>query len=201
MLGAFIPTIQRTSPSGDMTDAGGVALGRLWAGWRSALIMDVGNGEGGEAAPKPECVFCAILASGMPDAETHIVWRHPDGVAIAILNLYPYTSGHLMVMPTRHVGEVEALTGDESVAVWGATAEAVRVLKSTYRPDALNLGANLGRAAGAGVPGHFHLHVVPRWSGDTNFMTAVADARVLPEALADTDARLRAAWPIGPAAS
>ena len=140
-------------------------------------------------------MFCRILASGLPDAETHILWRHPGGVAVAILNLYPYTSGHLMVLPTRHVGDVEALTDDESVAVWAGMADAVRALKAAYRPDALNLGANVGKAAGAGVPGHFHLHVVPRWTGDTNFMTAVADTRVLPEAMVDTYRRVRAAWP------
>jgi diadenosine tetraphosphate (Ap4A) HIT family hydrolase len=123
------------------------------------------------------------------------LWRHPAGVAVAILNLYPYTSGHLMVLPTRHVGDVEVLTDDESLAVWAGMADAVRALKAAYRPDALNLGANVGKAAGAGVPGHFHLHVVPRWTGDTNFTTAVADTRVLPEALVDTYARLLAVWP------
>jgi ATP adenylyltransferase len=100
-----------------------------------------------------------------------------------------------MVMPTRHVGEVEQVTRAESAALWDGVSAAVGALKAAYRPDALNLGANVGRAAGAGVPGHFHLHVVPRWNGDTNFMTAVADARVLPEALTDTGNRLRAAWP------
>jgi ATP adenylyltransferase len=143
-------------------------------------------------------VFCAILASGLPDDETHILWRHPGGGAFAILNLYPYTSGHLMVMPTRHVADLEALTGDESRAVWEGVSEAVVALKVAYRPDGLNVGANIGRAAGAGVPSHFHLHVVPRWNGDTNFMTTVANTRVLPEALSDTRRRLVAAWPAPP---
>jgi ATP adenylyltransferase len=116
-------------------------------------------------------------------------------LVIAILNLYPYTSGHLMVVPTRHVADLEALTGEESAALWATMTDAVRALKSVYRPDAFNIGANLGKAAGAGVPGHFHVHVLPRWSGDTNFMTSVADARVLPEPLIDTGRRLRAAWP------
>ncbi len=174
---------------------GGPALERLWAGWRSAFVTAVADAPG---ATGPDCVFCALLASGRPDDETHILWRHDGGLAIAILNLYPYTSGHLMVMPTRHVGDVEALTGYESQALWSAMADAVRALKITYRPDALNLGANLGRAAGAGVPGHFHMHVVPRWSGDTNFTTTVAEARVLPEALSETGRRLRAAWPADP---
>ncbi len=175
----------------------GPGLERLWAGWRSAFVTAVADGEAGEG--NPECVFCAILASRGPDTDTHILWRHPGGGAVAILNLYPYTSGHLMVMPTRHVAELEELTEAELAAVWEGVVGAVRALKAAYRPDALNLGANLGRAAGAGVPGHFHLHVVPRWNGDTNFMTTVADTRVLPEALSDTGGRLRAAWPAPPA--
>jgi ATP adenylyltransferase len=141
------------------------------------------------------CVFDAILASGQPDRETHILWRHPGGLAFAMLNAYPYTSGHLMVMPIRHVGDLEALTGAESAAVWDGLSMAVRALKAAYRPDGLNVGANLGRSAGAGVPGHFHLHALPRWNGDTNFMTTVADTRVLPEALSDSADKLRAAWP------
>jgi ATP adenylyltransferase len=166
-------------------------LDRLWAGWRREYI---------DSATAPEdtgagCVFCAILGSGLPDEETHIVWRHPDGVAVALLNAYPYTSGHLMVMPTRHVGEIEELDAPEGAAVWGGMADAVRALKAAYRPEGCNLGANLGRSAGAGVPGHFHVHAVPRWRGDTNFMTAVAEARVLPETLSVSAGRIRDAWP------
>jgi ATP adenylyltransferase len=142
-----------------------------------------------------ECVFDAILASGKPDDETHILWRHPSRLAFAILNAYPYTSGHLMVMPIRHVGDLEALTPEESLAVWEGLSQAVRAIKAAYRPDGLNVGANLGRSAGAGVPGHFHLHALPRWNGDTNFMTTVAEARVLPESLSDTFAKLREGWP------
>jgi ATP adenylyltransferase len=185
------------------------ALGRLWAGWRSAFVMasaDAGNrpqrqGGAGDESQPTDCVFCALFASGRPDTDTHIVWRHGGGLAVAILNRYPYTSGHLMVMPIRHVADMEALSADESAAVWLGMADAVRALKDAYRPEGFNLGANLGQAAGAGVPSHFHLHVVPRWVGDTNFMTTAADARVLPEALADTDARVRAAWPRGGGAS
>ncbi|MCA1847176.1 MAG: HIT domain-containing protein, partial [Actinobacteria bacterium] len=111
------------------------------------------------------------------------------------LNAYPYTSGHLLVMPTRHVGDIEDLDGDEGAAVWATATAAVGALKAAYRPDGVNLGVNLGRSAGAGVPGHFHVHVLPRWNGDTNFMTTVAEARVLPEALPDTYAKVRDAWP------
>lgn len=168
------------------------SLDRLWAGWRSEYIESVS----GKPPPKADnCVFCNLLSSGEPDEVTYIVWRHPGGLAFAILNAYPYASGHLMVMPTRHVGELEAMTSEESKAVWEGLTQAVLALKSAYGPDGLNIGANLGRSAGAGIPGHFHMHVVPRWTGDTNFMTSVANARVLPEALSVTAEKVRAAWP------
>ena len=168
------------------------SLERLWAGWRSEYIESVS----GKPPPKAdECIFCNILKSGEPDEVTHIVWRHPSGLSFAILNAYPYASGHLMVMPTRHVGELELLTADESTAIWYGLSQAVVALKTAYGPDGLNVGANLGRSAGAGVPGHFHIHALPRWYGDTNFMTSVADTRVLPEALSVSADKVRAAWP------
>jgi ATP adenylyltransferase len=164
------------------------SLERLWAGWRSEYIEQTTSGD------DLGCVFCALLASGLPDEATHVVWRHPTGRVVAILNAYPYATGHLMVMPTRHVGEIEQLDRPEGEALWAGMTDAVRTLKAAYHPDGCNLGANLGRSAGAGIPGHFHLHVLPRWIGDTNFMTSVANTRVLPEALSVTDAKVRAAW-------
>jgi len=189
-------------------------LDQLWAGWRSDFLnrsIEAGRAVGAsEPAPAGEtggaggagdeggdakgCVFCRILASGLSDEALHIVWRHPAGKAFVILNAYPYTSGHVMVMPVRHVSAVEELGPDEGVDLWGTVVAAVRAIKSAYQPEGVNLGANLGRAAGAGVPGHFHMHVVPRWFGDTNFMTSVANARVLPEALDASAAKLRASW-------
>jgi ATP adenylyltransferase len=142
-------------------------------------------------------VFCEILASGLPDEQVHVLWRHPSGTVLSILNAYPYTSGHLMVMPVRHVADLEGLAAGESSDLWQGVQLAVVALKAAYKPDGVNLGANLGRAAGAGVPGHFHMHVVPRWGGDTNFMTAIADARVLPEPLSESAVKLRRAWPAG----
>jgi ATP adenylyltransferase len=167
-----------------------MALEHLWAGWRTAFV----SGAAGQAAGGG-CVFDAIIGSGLSDAEAHILWRHPNGLVIALLNAYPYTSGHLMIMPTRHIGDLESLTLEESGAIWEGVSAAVRAIKTSYRPDGLNVGANLGRAAGAGVPGHFHVHVLPRWNGDTNFMTTVADARVLPETLSSSAEKLRSAWP------
>ncbi len=168
------------------------SLEQLWAGWRSEYIERVTR------STESGCVFCSILASGLPDEETYIVWRHPGGDAIAILNAFPYATGHLLVMPVRHAGEIEALGPAEESAVWSGVRDGVRALKHAYDPDGLNVGANLGRSAGAGVPEHFHVHVVPRWHGDTNFMTSIANARVLPEALSVSAEKIRAAWPPSP---
>ena len=162
-----------------------MTLERLWAGWRSEYVEGAATAEG--------CVFCRILASDESDESTYIVRR--DECCAVVLNAYPYTSGHLMVMPVRHVGELEELEPDEATGLWRDLAHAVRALKSAYSPDGLNVGANLGRSAGAGVPGHFHMHCLPRWNGDTNFMTALAETRTLPEALPATYEKIRKAWP------
>jgi ATP adenylyltransferase len=152
--------------------------------------------EAGATAGQEDCVFCRILRSGEPDDVTYVLWRGPR--SFAVLNAFPYASGHLMVMPTRHVAELEDISSDEAGALWATLSDAVRALKASYHPDGVNVGANLGRAAGAGIPGHFHFHAVPRWVGDTNFMTALAETRVLPESLPDTWRRLRAVWPAPP---
>ncbi len=165
-----------------------MALDRLWAGWRGEYVS-------GAADPPGEgCVLCRILAGGPDEDEARgVVWRGER--CAVVLNAYPYTSGHVMVLPTRHVAELEDLDGDEATALWAAAIDAVAALKAAYRPGGVNLGANLGKAAGAGVPGHLHLHALPRWDGDTNFMTSVAEARVLPEALPTTWRKVREAWP------
>lgn len=167
------------------------SLDRLWAGWRSQYI----EGVSGQPEQPGRCVFCAILESGLPDDQTYVLWRHPSGTAVALLNAYPYGSGHLMVMPTRHSASPEDLTPEEGAGLWQGVTEAVAALRAAYSPDGLNLGANLGRAAGAGIPDHFHLHALPRWSGDTNFMTSVAETRVLPEPLATSYSKIVSVWP------
>jgi diadenosine tetraphosphate (Ap4A) HIT family hydrolase len=164
-------------------------MDRLWAGWRSAYVAAAGNG----ALANDGSIFTHILASGLPDEETHVVWRGDE--VFAILNAFPYTSGHMLVMPYREVGDLEALTAGEASAMWRAVRDAVVAVKAAYHPHGINIGLNLGEAAGAGIPGHLHVHVLPRWNADSNFMTSVAEVRVLPEALDDTWRRLRAAWP------
>jgi ATP adenylyltransferase len=165
-----------------------MTIDRLWAGWRSEYIDDITSDDGPRTS-----VFKGILDSGLPDGETHIVWRGP--LTFAILNRFPYISGHVLVMPYREVGELEALTPEEHAELWSAVTDAVSAIKTAYHADGLNIGVNLGSAAGAGVPDHLHVHVMPRWNADSNFMTSVAETRVLPEALSVTWAKLRDAWP------
>jgi len=164
-----------------------VSLEHLWAAWRSEYVAGAG------AAP-PEgdgCVFCRILASGEPDDATYVLWRGEH--TFSVLNAYPYTSGHLMVMPLRHVAELDDLRDDEADELFRGVRRAVATVKAAYHPEGFNVGANLGVAGGAGIPGHLHLHVLPRWGGDTNFMTSIAETRVLPETLGETWRRLTAA--------
>jgi ATP adenylyltransferase len=137
------------------------------------------------------CFFCAALT--VPDGlENLVVARSP--FSFAILNLFPYTSGHLMVVPNQHVGGLELLEPASRADLMELANIAVQVVRSVYHPQGFNLGINIGEIAGAGVAEHIHIHVVPRWGGDTNFMTATADTRVIPEAIEDTYARLKEAW-------
>lgn len=138
-------------------------------------------------------MFERILHSGLPDDQSHIVRRGTR--CFAILNAYPYGSGHLMVLPNRAVADLDGLEAEESSALWAMVQQAVRAIRSAYEPDGVNVGMNLGAAAGAGVPDHLHVHCLPRWWADTNFMTAIAETRVLPEPLDVSWAKLTDAWP------
>jgi len=173
-----------------------VALEQLWAGWRSEYVTAASAAErqGGHQG----CVFCRLAEAGEPSADNGVVWQGEE--AFCVLNLYPYASGHLLVLPRRHEASLGGLSATESAELWEATRQAVAALTAAYAPDGHNIGANLGRAGGAGIPAHVHLHVLPRWSGDTNFMTTVADVRVIPESLADAWAKVHAAWPADGAA-
>jgi ATP adenylyltransferase len=162
-------------------------LDLIWNGWRIRYI----EGHGG--ATSAGSVFTQILNCGLPDEETYIVHRGP--LTFALLNAFPYTSGHLMVLPYREVPGLEDLAAEEAAELWATVTEAVVAVKAAYRPGGVNVGLNLGKAAGGSVSEHLHVHVVPRWTGDGNFMTSIANARTLPEPLADTARRLRSAWP------
>jgi len=162
-------------------------LERLWAGWRTDYVSHPDTGR-----TDTSCVICKLIAAD-DDAEALILERTP--LTITVMNLYPYGSGHLMVAPVAHVASFEDLDDESLVGVSRAQVRALRAIRAAYGPDGINLGVNIGRAAGAGVPTHLHMHVLPRWSGDTNFMTTVAEARVLPEALSTGYEKLKAAWP------
>jgi ATP adenylyltransferase len=165
-------------------------LEQLWNGWRATYVSSVGPAP---VAGAPS-VFTQILESGLDDDEANIVHRGPT--CFAILNAFPYATGHLLVLPYREVPALEELHADETTELWLTVTDAVRAVKAAYAPAGLNVGLNLGRPAGGSVSQHLHVHVVPRWTGDSNFMTATANTRTLPEALVDTAARIRAAWPV-----
>lgn len=172
-----------------------MSLERWWAGWRMDYIRAAVERRA-DQEPDPEdglTLFERILHSGLPDEETYVLTRGDH--AFALLNAFPYNSGHLMVLPNRAVADLESLDDEEAAELWSTVSDAVAAIKAAYEPDGVNVGANLGRGAGAGVPDHLHVHCVPRWGGDTNFMTVIAETRVLPEALDVTWRRLRDAWP------
>jgi ATP adenylyltransferase len=156
----------------------------LWAPWRLEYVVQADELAG--------CVFCAEAGGELAEGDSLVVHRAELGVAL--LNKYPYSSGHLMAAPVRHVGSLGELSDEEAVELHRLAVSGVDALAAVYSPDGFNLGWNLGRAAGAGITDHVHLHVVPRWSGDTNFMPVLADVKVLPEHLLETRDRLRAAW-------
>lgn len=162
-----------------------MTLDRLWNGWRAAYVGTAGTGSGS--------VFLDILSSGLPDDETYIV--HRGRTCFVILNAFPYATGHMLVLPYREVAEPADLTVEETTELWDTVNAAIAAVRGSHGPHALNVGINLGAPAGGSISNHLHVHVVPRWEGDSNFMTAVANTRTLPEALGDTHRRIRDAWP------
>ncbi|MGC8462983.1 MAG: HIT family protein [Acidimicrobiales bacterium] len=177
-----------------------MTLDHLWAGWRNAYVTSLTTRApdlGGRGVVEPDgdegCVFCRIVASGDPSPDNGVVARGER--CVTVLNAYPYAPGHLLVMPRRHVAGLAELDPDERSELWAMVEDALSAIEAAYTPEGMNMGANLGTAAGAGIPRHLHVHAVPRWAGDTNFMTTVAGVRVLPESLPDTWAKLRRSWP------
>jgi ATP adenylyltransferase len=154
---------------------------RLWAPWRMAYI----------GVPSPDgCIFCDKPREES-DAGNWILCR--GRLAFVILNAFPYNNGHLMVAPFRHTADIESLTPEEQAEIFRLTQLCVSLLREAFRPEGFNIGMNLGKVAGAGVADHLHMHIVPRWNGDTNFMPVIADTRVLPDSLDNTLRKLRAA--------
>jgi ATP adenylyltransferase len=156
---------------------------QLWAPWRLEYIQSADDQDG--------CLFCTAPAGA--DEETLVV--HRGTLAFVLLNKFPYASGHVMVAPYRHAGDFAELSADEAVEIHRLAGQAMGALAQTFAPQGYNAGWNLGRIAGAGVVDHVHLHVVPRWAGDTNFMPVLADVKVMPEHLVETRGKLADAWP------
>src|SRR3954469_10169996 len=158
-----------------------VANQRIWAPWRLAYVKDASKDNA------EECIFCAKPQSD-DDASNLIV--HRGEKAFVILNLFPYTNGHMMIAPYEHVGAIEEIDPQTTAEMMALAQRGIRILEDVYAPQGYNVGFNQGRVAGAGVEHHIHMHVVPRWGGDTNFMPVLADTRVMPQALGDSFAAL-----------
>ena len=157
----------------------------LWTPWRYAYIATAAKNGG-----NPEsCIFCELPK--LPDLEAKIIHRGTH--CFIILNSFPYTSGHVMVVPFAHVDELQKLPEAVACELMALSQKMEGVLRQVYSPDGINVGMNIGRAAGAGVAGHIHMHILPRWVGDTNFMTATAETRMLPESMEQTYERLKSA--------
>jgi len=155
----------------------------LWTPWRMKYIQENHNNQG--------CVFCN--AAAMADGEENLVFHRGENTFM-ILNRYPYTSGHVMCVPFAHVSRLTELSPEVRAEMMEMVNQTLLVLEEVYHPEGFNVGMNLGEVAGAGIADHVHIHVVPRWGGDTNFMSSVGGARVLPEALPDTYQRIKTAW-------
>jgi ATP adenylyltransferase len=157
---------------------------QLWAPWRLEYVQHADDEDG--------CVFCR--AAALPDDDPELVVRRGE-LAFVLLNKFPYAAGHVMVAPYRHDSTFDDLDDAEALEVHRLAAEAIETLRTVFAPQGFNVGWNLGRVAGAGIVDHVHVHVVPRWNGDTNFMPVLADVKVVPEHLAETRLKLADAWP------
>ena len=157
----------------------------LWSPWRYAYIK---SNEAKTSAEKDSCVFCNILNDPAADEENFIL--HRAGFNFVILNIYPYISGHLMIVPYSHLADLDEADKEITDELMDLTKKCQTVLREVYQPNGMNLGMNFGRAAGAGVAEHFHLHILPRWIGDANFMTSVGETRTIPEDLRTTYEKL-----------
>jgi ATP adenylyltransferase len=164
---------------------GGVANQRIWAPWRLPYVKDASKDS--EAA----CIFC--IKPGEDDDEANLI-VHRGECCFVILNLFPYTSGHLMIAPYDHLPALQELDADTVAELMALAQRAMVVLEKKYDPHGYNVGFNQGRVAGAGYEGHIHLHVVPRWAGDTNFMPVLADTRVMPQSLEQSYEALKGAF-------
>jgi len=161
-------------------------LDRLWSPWRSEYIAASGAADSEPGG----CVFCRLYSEVNNDEANFVVYRASR--SFIVLNRYPYISGHLLIVPNDHIGDLDAAPKETTDELMDLTKRSQTALREVYRPDGFNMGMNLGHSAGAGIVDHIHIHILPRWTGDTNFMTTVSEARVIPEDLATTYQKLKA---------
>ncbi|ARM75859.1 HIT family protein [Acidianus manzaensis] len=157
----------------------------LWAPWRSAYVSDTSK----NSKRSSSCIFCDFIKQDN-DKENLVVYR--GKYSFVILNRFPYNPGHIMIVPYRHVSTLELLTNDEASEIFKLMKISLKAIRYIYSPDGFNVGINIGRVAGAGIESHVHVHIVPRWNGDANFMPIIANTKVLPESLEDTYNKLKA---------
>jgi len=160
-------------------------MDRLWSPWRYEYIAS----GGAEKSKSSGCVFCSIQAD--PDHDEANFVLHRASRSFVVLNIYPYISGHLLIVPNEHVGELDAAAKETTDELMDLTKRCQTALRAAYQPAGFNLGMNLGKSAGAGIVDHIHVHILPRWTGDTNFMSSIGETRVIPEDLATTYRKLR----------
>lgn len=158
----------------------------LWSPWRYGYVKSDKNADAGET---DACVFCGIIKSSADDEENFILHRAEHN--FVILNIYPYISGHIMIVPFEHLADLDKASKDITNELMDLAKKCQTILRQIYQPEGINLGMNLGKAAGAGVAEHFHMHILPRWFGDANFMTAIGQTRTIPESLHDTFNKLK----------
>lgn len=157
---------------------------RLWSPWRYEYISGVSEPKSPDA-----CVFCEIQRDPDHDEGNYVLYR--GALNFIVLNIFPYISGHLLVVPNEHLSELDSASKETTDELMDLTKRCQGALRDVYQPSGFNIGMNQGRAAGAGIANHFHLHIMPRWAGDTNFLSTIAETRVIPEDLASTYQRLR----------
>lgn len=164
-------------------------IGRLWAGWRSSYVSTKQERPSIDSGS----VFEDIFLSDDPEVKKYILWE--GNYCAAMLNTYPYVSGHTLVLPKRAVPNLLDLSKDESSEIWQAVNDSVAAITNAYNPHGVNVGMNIGRAAGASIPEHLHVHCLPRWEGDTTFLTSIAEAKMIPEPLMSSYEKLKKNWP------
>ncbi len=158
---------------------------RLWSPWRYEYIAS-----GADSSVAPGCVFCNILADPQHDQDNFVLHRASNG--FVVLNIFPYISGHLLIVPNEHIGELDAAKKETTDQLMDLAKRCQTALRTVYKPEGFNLGMNLGKPAGAGIVDHIHIHILPRWTGDSNFMSTIGETRVIPEDLPTTYEKLRA---------